>query len=88
MRLLAITDIAFWQKISGTERLGEAKGEAAIPEGGRAERDDSRIKRIVFAVRYGARRGGNAENGRASGADAESEKHWLDGYRHNHGSSR
>lgn len=29
MRLLAITDIAFWQKISGTERLGEAKGEAA-----------------------------------------------------------
>jgi len=52
LRLLAITDIAFWQKISGTERLGEAKGESG-DEGGRAERDDSRIKRIVFAVRYG-----------------------------------
>jgi len=50
---LAITDIAFWQKISGMERLGEVKGEATIPEGGRTERDDSRIKRIVFAVRSG-----------------------------------
>lgn len=27
LRLLAITDIAFWQKISGTKKLGEAKGE-------------------------------------------------------------
>jgi len=49
---LAITDIAFWQKISGTERLSKARGEAATPKGGRAERDDSRIKQIVFAACY------------------------------------
>jgi len=49
---LAITDIAFWQKISGMKRLGKARGEAATPEGGRAKRDDSRIKQIVFAARY------------------------------------
>lgn len=34
LRLLAITDIAFWQKISGTERLGEVKGKAATRVGG------------------------------------------------------
>ena len=72
------------------ERLGEVKGEATIPEGGRTERDDSRIKRIVFAVRSGhdGDDGWWCRNGRASGGDAESEKHWLDGYHYNRGSSR
>lgn len=61
LRLLAITDIAFLQKISGTERL---RARRRSDEGETAERDDSRIKRIVFAVRYGGGGGGGGD-GRA-----------------------
>lgn len=55
------------QKISGTERLWVRR---RSDEGETAERDDSRIKRIVFAVRHGVVVVVMAELG-----DGESEKY-------------
>lgn len=51
--------------LAENKRHGKARrgGGRSGDEGGRAERDDSRIKRIVFAVRYGVvvMMGGDAE---------------------------